>query len=138
MAAERKYQNEARVYVAGQEIKDVYECFYTIRTEKSRSGLPTKNARPHRIHVIRRSEAETPGFFWSRDSQPKNFKSGKIEFYNTKGEIMKTFEWDKGYVARYREGVPDLTESERATMLEEYEICAEEFRCGDAEVHCHW
>ncbi len=138
MAADRKYQNEARVYVAGNEIRDIYECSYTIPTEMARSGLPTGNARPHRLKIVRRSETETPGFEWAFNSQPKNFQSGKIEFYNTKGEIMKTFEWDKGYGAHYREGVPDLTESERATMLEEYEICAEEFRCGEGEVHCHW
>lgn len=138
MAADRKYQNEARVYVAGQELKDVYECYYQVRTEMARSGLPTKNARPHRIIIVRRSESETPGFTWAYNSQPKNFQSGKIELYNTKGEVMKTFEWDKGYVAHYKEGVPDLTASERATMLEEYEICAEEFRCGDAVAKCHW
>ena len=41
MAAERRYQNEVRVYVAGQEIRDVYSCSYSIRTEMARSGLPT-------------------------------------------------------------------------------------------------
>ncbi len=136
--ADRKYQNEARVYVAGQEIRDIFECYYSIRTEMARSGLPTKNARPHRIYIIRRSEAKTPGFQWSFNSKPENFKSGKIEFYDTKGEVMKVFEWDKGYVAKYKEGVPDLTEAERATMIEEYEIAAEEFRCGDAVLHCYW
>ena len=138
MAEERKFQNEARVYIAGHELKDVYECYYTIRTEKSRSGLPVKNCRPHRIYIIRRSETETPGFEWAHNSKPDNFQSGKIEFYNTKGEVMKTFEWDRGYVVRYNEGVPDLTQAERATMIEEYEITAEEFRCADSRLNNHW
>lgn len=136
--AERKYENEARVYVAGQELRDIFECHFTIRTEKARSGLPTRNARPHRIFINRRSEAETPGFKWAFDSKPSNFQSGKIVFYGRDGEIMKTFEWDNGYVVRYWEGVPDLTKSARATMVEEYEIAAEVFRCGDAEVSGHW
>lgn len=138
MAAERRYQNEVRVYVAGQEIRDVYSCSYSIRTEMARSGLPTGNARPYRIHIIRRSESETPGFEWAHNSKPDAHQSGKIEFYNTRGEIFKTFEWDRGYVAHYKEGVPDLTDAERATMLEEYVICAEEFRCGESTVNCHW
>ena len=138
MAADRRYQNEARVYVAGQELTDVFECFYTIRTERARSGLPTKNAHPHRIRVVRRSDQEKPGFVWAHNSKPDNFQSGKVEFYNTKGEIMKVFEWDKGYVVHYKEGVPDLTDTERATMLEEFEIAAEEFRCGDSQLFSHW
>ncbi len=136
--ADRKYQNECRVYVAGKEIRDIYQCYYSVRTEKARSGIPTGNAKPYRIVVIRRSEKETPGFEWAHNSMPKVHQSGKIEFYDSKGEVFKTFEWDRGYVARYHEGVPDLTETERSTMLEEYEICAEEFRCGEAKINCHW
>lgn len=135
---ERKYQNEARVYIAGDELKDVYECYYTIRTEKARSGLPTKNAHPHRIRIVRRAYAESPGFQWAMNSKPENFRSGKIEFYDTKGEVMKVFEWDKGYLVHYKEVVPDLTDAARATVVEEYEIAAEEFRCGDVVVRAYW
>lgn len=136
--AERGYQNQARVYVAGHELMDVYECFYSVRTEKARSGIATENARPHRIWITRRSEAETPGFEWAHDSRPDKFQSGKIEFYDKDGKVMKTFEWTNGYVVHYREGVPDLQDAERSTMMEEYEIAAEEFTCGSDVLSGYW
>ncbi|MFC1572952.1 type VI secretion system tube protein TssD [Candidatus Eisenbacteria bacterium] len=135
---EEKFQNRARVFVAGQELEDVYECHYTIRTDMARSGLPQKSALTHRIFITRRSDAATPGFTWAHDSKPSNFQSGKIQFYNTAGEVFKTLEWNRGYVVDYEEGVPDLTEAERSTMVEKLEIAAEEFICGDKSVNNHW
>jgi hypothetical protein len=128
---------QVKVEIDGKHISNVLHVEYGLQVGHDMDGSPS-DARPRlmRICVTRKSDDSEQLADWASKPFRGSFKTGKISFYapDEKDKVQSTVSWTDGFVALYREQVPDLQTDKEVPMTEYLEISAQKIKINDVEV----
>jgi hypothetical protein len=92
-----------------------------------------------RIKITRKSDESQLLGDWASHPFRGHFKSGKISFFapDEASKVQSTMSWSDGFVALYKEEVPDIQMKRDKPMTETVEISAQKLKINDVEVDAH-
>jgi len=131
---------QIKVEIDGKAISNVIAVDYGLEVEHDADGSPS-DARPRlaRIKITRKSDDNQLLGDWASHPFRGHFKSGKISFFapDEATKVQSTMSWSDGFVAMYREEVPDIQIHRDMPMTEYVEISAQKLKINDVEVDVH-
>jgi hypothetical protein len=129
-----------KLIIEGVEYPHVYAVSYEIFTARDETGRPTDRAHAGliRFKVESAEDGNVDLARWAADTSKPNWKSGKIEFYNKDGAVMKELSWENGFVTKFEEYIPDVKTKPDEQIYQYLEVSCNTIRVGDAELENYW
>ncbi|UCG61917.1 MAG: hypothetical protein JSV52_01100 [Candidatus Zixiibacteriota bacterium] len=125
--------------IDGVTYKNVYEITYEIKTPYDETGRPSDIARMGLIKVLRESDSSGDIARWAAGGG-LDLKSGNIYIKYYDDQKTKKISFEKGFVARYEERVPNTKSKRDDQVMEYFEISCSRIVVDDkgTEIYSQW
>ncbi len=127
-------KEKAILEIDGVEYPRLLSVSYNIYTIKDDQGKPADIARAGTITITKESTNKNSKDItrWACDSSEANYKSGKITFKDPHNKLLRTLEWENGFITNYEEHLGPAQSGEQ--MYQVFVVSAQKIKVEDAEV----